>query len=207
MIELRFAFDYVDPGSYLAFALLERHLPQLRGSVDLTWIPLELSPPSTAPIDVREPIWTEMTEAMGEHAKREAIPFHAPVRVPETRKAHELALHAGEKGCFGTVHRALFEAHFQEGLDIGRIDILVEIGALKGLDRSETRTVLGVDRFGPVVSELRSDALAGGIRGVPTIAGPNGAIEGFQGPDSFLDSLETLVEGGPSSSDGDSDRR
>ena len=204
--DLRFAFDYVDPGSYLASALLERYKPQLHGSVHVTWIPLELSPPSTASIDVRAPAWMEMTNAICEQAKREAVLFHTPVLVPRTRKAHELALHAKEKGCFEAVHRALFEAHFQDGTDIGRIDVLVEIGALEGLERSETRTVLGVDRFCPVVSALRSDALAEGIRGVPTITGPNRAIEGFQGPESFFDFLETVADGGPSSGDGDSDR-
>jgi predicted DsbA family dithiol-disulfide isomerase len=202
--DLRFAFDYVDPGSYLAAVLLERYKPQLHGSVQVTWIPLELSPPWAASIDVRAPAWTKMTNAICEQAKREAVLFHTPVLVPRTRKAHELALHAKEKGCFEAVHRALFEAQFQEGTDIGRIDVLVEIGAIAGLERSETRTVLGVDRFGPVVSALRSDALAEGIRGVPTITGPNGAIEGFQDSESFFDFLETVADGGPSS--GDSDR-
>ena len=194
-IDLRFAFDYVDPGSYLAFKLLERRVPSLPVPVRMTWIHLELRVPWSAPIDADEVGWSEMTGLIRDHARIERIPFSTPTQIPRTRKAHELALHAKEKGCFEPVHLALFEAHFQDGLDIGRIDVLVGIGAESGLDRSEARTVLGVDRFSATVDSLRAEALGQGIRGVPTIIGPNGAAEGFHGPESLLDFIDVLPNG------------
>lgn len=105
----------------------------------------------------------------------------SPSFLPRTRKAHELAFMAAEKGCFSEVHRALFRSHFVDGEDIGRVDALVRIGVAAGLDGGEVHTVLGVDRFLPAVDEARVICRTLGVRGVPTMILGNDRLEGFQG--------------------------
>ena len=184
-IEIQFTFDYIDPGSYLASKLLARWIDAVDEAVLVNWRPLELRMPPTPPPHPADSGWSEMTREIGDHARREKVPFLIPTRIPWTRKAHELAFHARQQGCFDPVHEALFEAHFTEVRDIGRIDVLVSIGAEHGLDRAEIRTVLGVDRFRSSVEAGRRAVLAGGIRGVPTLEVPHSKFEGFRSPGSL----------------------
>ena len=196
--KISFAFDYVDPGSYLVSRLLERWGDRIDTVFVVTWTPLELRVPPASLLDPSDKSWLEMTRDIQTQAHEERVPFVEPKCIPWTRKAHELAFHAREKGCFEPIHRALFEAQFVEPRDIGRIDVLVEIAGEHGLDAGEARTVLGVDRFRSQVEESRAAAGAEGIRGVPTLELPGARFEGVRGPgslESFLtDVLRTESE-------------
>lgn len=177
---LRIAYDYIDPGSYLTWALLARTAASRAGPA-AEWIPLELRTPDRPVLDPKAPEWRGMTADLAEEARALDIPFRAPSFVPHTRKAHELALHAAESECFERVHEALFEAHFVDGRDLGRVDVLVAIAADAGLDPAEVRTVLGVDRFRPRIEELRTELLDEGIRGTPTLVEGTFRLEGYRG--------------------------
>lgn len=187
---LRITFDLVDPGSWLVFCRVRKGV-----NTEVEWDPLELRLPEQAPQDPNEPEWRGMTGGLALEASDLGIPIRIPDFIPHTRKAHELALHAREEGCFMEVLEALFEAHFVTGLDLGRVDALVEIARSAGLDAAEVRTVLGVDRHLPQVEELRATALGRGIRGVPTLEwitgdGAGDRLEGYPGHetlDAFLD--------------------
>ncbi len=190
---IHFFFDYVDPASYLLDTLLlERTLAT--PPEQLEHIPLEVRPPPAAAADPSSEPWRSLHEEMQALAAQLDIPLHRPNLIPRSRKAHELAFHAREKGCFPRVHRALFEAHFVEGRDIGRVDVLVKIAEEHDLDRSETKATLDVDRFLDTVREERVRAARTRVVGVPTLlaAGPR-RMEGFQGPeglDAFLTGLK-----------------
>lgn len=195
---IRFTFDYVDPGSYLSHALLRRWREAGEAIPEVEWVPLELRPLPEPPLDPTDEGWSAMTEAMQSAAGELGIPLQAPGNLPRTRKAHEMALHAEESGRHAEVHHALFLAHFRDGLDLGRVDVLVALAEGLGLDGAEVRTVLGVDRFLPRVLEFRRRALEAGVRGVPTLELGAERLEGFTGVDrlrGFID--EGLVPGVP----------
>lgn len=193
---MRIAFDYVDPGSYLTHVLLDRWM-EARERSRVEWLPLEIRPPGKPLVDPHEAGWAEMTATLQREASALEIPYTPPSFVPRTRKAMELALHAmetsehsdgqessgsGEESVFPTLHGALFRAHFVEGRDLGRVDVLVAIAEEAGMDGPECRTVLGVDRFRPVVESMRAELVGEGIRGVPTLIDGEIRLEGFQGP-------------------------
>ncbi|TVP78183.1 MAG: hypothetical protein EA352_02435 [Gemmatimonadales bacterium] len=191
---LRISFDFVDPGSRLVHALLPEDL-----AACAIWEPLELAPPHRPPLDPAAPLWVEMHESLATDARNHGIALRTPDVVPRTRKAHELALHAAEQGCLPAILQTLFEAHFEAGVDLGRVDALVELASAVGLDPAETRTVLGVDRFRPAVEEARANILRRGVRGVPTLEwtadpgtpddpdpnAPPTRLEGFRDPESL----------------------
>lgn len=199
-VRVEVVFDYVDPGSYLVTRLLERWGSGPGGrAASIRWRPLELRPPGSAPIDRRAPEWAAMEEAMAEEAGELGVAFRPPPGgLPRSRKAHELALHAREAGRFDAVHRGLFAARFEAGLDLGRVDVLVEVARGAGMDSAEARTVLGVDRFRPAVEAERDRLLDEGIRGVPTvrIAGGRILVEGYPGWGALLDVMNSLDDGG-----------
>ena len=198
-----FYFDFVDPGSYLVHELFRSAPADAPGPArDVIYRPLELRPPPQPLQDPRAPGWQAMTEALAEVAGALDLPFRVPALVPWTRKAHELALHAQERaGGVGTgatpLHHRLFRAHFDEGLDLGRVDVLVALAEEAGLDRSEVHAVLGVDRFVPLVEEARSQALDQGVRGVPTLILKDRWIEGFSGIETIRSVVQQGTPGSP----------
>ena len=149
--KLTFYFDYVDPGSYLLDRLLDKF------SVDrdhLALHPLEVCPPPKPPIDPTNPEWISYNTNIHQLARESGLDWHLPTSYPWTRKAHELSLHARDKGLEEFVHKEIFKAHFQQHLDIGRIDVLVAIASKSGLDPSETKATLDVDKYSEIIHLL-----------------------------------------------------
>ncbi|MEZ4417123.1 MAG: DsbA family protein [Gemmatimonadota bacterium] len=157
---IRLYFDYVDPLAWPAEARA-RELAALGFTVE--HIPLELRAPP-APLLAPEELADRQAQAA-----RLGPPGLAPLPrfVPWTRKAHELAMMGREKGVFDRVHTALLTAHLCRALDIGRIDVLVELAAGLGLDRTEAKAVLDVDRHADAIARIREHALSAGIATVP----------------------------------------
>jgi len=183
---IHIVYDYVDPGSYIAFRLLRSWREELADPPPVSWTPLELRTPSSSLLDPQDPAWEDLSRFIEGEAREAKIPFRVPRFIPWSRKAHELALHAREEGCFDRIHEAIFRAHFEEGRDIGRVDVLVELAGEQELDPAGARTVLGVDRFLPAVEEARRSLLDRGVRGVPTVETAGRVLEGFPDAAGFL---------------------
>jgi predicted DsbA family dithiol-disulfide isomerase len=92
-------------------------------------------------------------------------------------------------GVGDAVRAAVFDAYFEGGRDIGRVDVLVEIASFAGLDRTETKAVLDVDRHEADVTAKRLEAQALGVTDVPALSVDGRLVEGF--PD--LTGLGTLL--------------
>ena len=182
-----FYFDYVDPGSYVMDAQLVRLLPE---GVAVVRHPFELRAPPEDLIDPGSPEWRAYRQSVAELAAELELGLAFPDFMPWTRKAHELRLHAAEKGLEGPVHDALFKARFEDGSDVGRVDILVALGAGLGLDLTETKAVLDVDRYAGRVVELRRRAEAEGVVRTPTVRIGSQSLEG----PSRIDDLRGLLE-------------
>lgn len=187
MLQVRLYLDYMDPGSLL----MDRRLAALvQGrEAELLRLPWEVRRPPEPLLDPRDTAWTSYWESMVPELREEGVELQAPERVPWTRKAHELALHARAKGVFEPVHRSLFQALLVEGMDLGRVDVLVELGRQAGLDHSETKAALDVDRYAEELDRIREEARERGVRGVPTLVLHDRILEGIHPPeavDAFL---------------------
>ena len=101
-----------------------------------------------------------------------------PHSSPGAGKAHELRLHAAEQGLESLMHERVFSARFLEGADIGRVDVLVAAAEKIGLDPSESKAVLDVDKHRDRVVDLRREAEAAGVRRVPTLRSGAMSLEG-----------------------------
>lgn len=171
-------FDFVDPGSRLV-----AHLIDEAGVADaVEWRGFELRPPPRPLIDPADPAWRRRHARITEAARDLGVSMATADLVPWTRKAHELAAFAREGDCEHAVRRALFEAHFVDRIDIGRIDLLVGIAHRAGLDRTGARAVLDVDRFTDVVRGHREAARAHGVATVPALVAGGRRLEGLTGP-------------------------
>ena len=183
-----FYFDYVDPGSYLLERQLQQVLPE---EVVLIRHPFELRSLPDPPLDAESPEWAAYCNVVGDLAEEIGLRLAYPLFLPWSRKAHELRLHALEKGVEEPVHRALLAARFEEGADVGRIDVLVGIADSVGLDVTESKAVLDVDRHADTVVDLRRQAAAAGIRRPPALRAGNASLEG----PARIDDLRGFLEG------------
>jgi predicted DsbA family dithiol-disulfide isomerase len=102
--------------------------------------------------------------------------------VPWTRKAHELHAFASARDLGDRVRAAIFEAYFDAGRDIGRVDVLVDVAAAAGIDRTEAKAVLDVDRHGAEVAAVRAEAVELGVDDVPTVRVDGRLERGFPDP-------------------------
>lgn len=166
-------FDYVDPLSWL----LARELADT--GITLQWVPRELRPPPIPLTTIDDPDlvqrWSD-ARALGAESN---IVFAPPALVPWTRKAHELTLHAHQYESDVEMREAIFEAYLFDAKDIGRVDVLVDVARSVGLDISEAKAVLDVDRYEVDVARAFTDAIDADIHVVPTITLDGRRLEGF----------------------------
>ena len=175
-VQPRLYFDFVDPGSLL----LWRRMRALDAACGL--VGFEMRPPPAPPVDASDPAWTAYWDEVAADLAAIGLEPSRPIRVPWTRKAHELVEHARQSGA---PERALemcdrlFRAYVEEGVDLGRIDVLVGLAVDEGFDRTEVRAVLDVDRYRSDVEDGRRRAVDLGVRGVPTLLVGDRRLEGI----------------------------
>ena len=185
----RFYFDFLDPLSHLVELEL-REVERTHGG-RVARVPFELRPPPAPMLDPGAEAWRTRWDTAARAAEaREARLPDPPALIPWTRKAHELVLIAEEQDLGSRVRRVLFERAFDARVDIGRIDVLVAIAVELGMDETETKATLDVDRHTPTVERARTAAEAEGVRAPPTLVFAGRKLEGFHNADeivSFLD--------------------
>lgn len=180
----RFYFDYVDPLSYLVETELRAWEATGPEGARVLRTPYELRPPPAPLLDPDGPEWRARWERARALARRLDVDLTPPALVPWSRKAHELLLHAREHEAGEETHRALFAAA-AGARDLGRVDVLVEIATGVGLDLTETKAALDVDRFSEDVAALRAAALEAGVAAPPTLWADGELLEGFHNRDEI----------------------
>lgn len=182
----RFFFDLVDPLSYL----VDRELNALeaRSGTRIERVPLELRPPPAPLIDPDDPAWRKRWERA--RSLVADVELREPPLVPWTRKAMELVLHGRELGREDDVRRALFAAGIEEGRDLGRVDVLVDVARELGLDHSRAKAVLDVDRHSEAVRAARTDAAELGVAEPPALVAGGRVLRGFHNRDA----LDTFLQ-------------
>lgn len=113
------------------------------------------------------------------------------VIVANTLDSHRLLHFAKTQGLGNDLKDRLFQAHFTDGLDIGKKEVLADLAGDVGLDRSEAMRVLEGDDYAYDVAQDVQEAANIGVQGVPFfVFNRKYAISGAQPVDAFLQTLE-----------------
>lgn len=148
------------------------------------WMPYELRPEPVPLPDLSgsalEQSRQKWASGVGVMAERYGMDMRPPTSKPRSRKAHEAAEYARERGLFEPFRLALFKAYFGEDRDIGQVDVLVDVGGSVGLDAADLRHALESDRMREQLLQLEAVSQQLGVRAVPTIVIGNYAVEGAQ---------------------------
>jgi predicted DsbA family dithiol-disulfide isomerase len=188
--EIRFYYDVVCPYSYLESQVIEQAEDDGRAVVQ--WLPFELRP---APRPLLDPRGDHLRVDWAQNVYRRAlglgIEIHLPRYQPRSTLILAACLWAQEAGQLRVFRRALYEAFFCEGRDIG-----TEAEIARAAERAD----LGVGdaiaaAYSPAriarLSEIRADAETSGVRGVPSVLTEDGRTHWGMG------GLERLLDGRP----------
>lgn len=202
--------DVICPWCFVGKRRLERALDQLglTATAVIRWLPYELNPDMPSDGMARAVYRAQkfgperaaaldgnMTALGVEEGIRFA--FDRMERTPNTRNAHLLIAFASRSGLGGAAAEALFTAYFEEARDIGRDEVLAEIGVAIGLDRTAVLDTLRNDTLRTSIVDLEQEAARLGISGVPFfIIDDAWAVSGAQPTDAWLEALREIANSG-----------
>ncbi|NGQ97350.1 DsbA family oxidoreductase [Brevibacillus sp. SYP-B805] len=131
-----------------------------------------------------------------EAGKASGVTFHFDkVRYrPNTYASHTL-LKLAPEGKAAELVEAVFQAYFEEGRDIGNLDVLVDIGAQCGLDAEAVREAIESDRMKDEIAADLALARELQITGVPFFVIDNKlALSGAHPVENFLRAFRRVAE-------------
>jgi predicted DsbA family dithiol-disulfide isomerase len=118
--------------------------------------------------------------------------FEAITRAPNTLLSHRL-ISLAPAGAREAVIDAVYAAYFEQGRDIGDLEVLVDLAGAAGLDRDAMRGLLQSDAAREQVQADAAWAQQAGISGVPFfIVNNKYAWSGAQPPDAILQMLRQI---------------
>ncbi len=190
MPRVRFYYDVVCPYSYLETHAIEA--AEDARSVEVEWLPFELRP---APKPLLEPRGDHLRVDWTQHVYRRALALGIEIHLPRYQPRSTLALAAclwaeGQGGLRDFKH-ALYEAFFCEGEDIATDAELARAAGRAGLDPVAAVAAAYSPELFARIGEIRVEAEAAGVRGVPSLLSDDGGTHWGMG------GIERLVSGLP----------
>jgi predicted DsbA family dithiol-disulfide isomerase len=204
-IKIGIVSDVVCPWCYIGKRRLEKAMEMSsdRFDFDVEYFPFELNPhmPEEG-VDYRDYLcrkfgseakFVELSTHVKQIAAREGLTFNLDQQKvsPNTRNAHRVIMLAREDGKQMQVAEAFFRAYFTDGVDLSKIENLVEISASVGMDSEHIEQLLN-SNTGKIEIEMAEKELYDlGITGVPLFIIENKlAISGAQSVEAFTKAFD-----------------
>ncbi len=170
-LHLTVVSDYICPWCYIGISRVDRLAAEYDVAVE--WVPFELRP-GLPP----EGISFDRLRGQGRYtedylvyvrdlAADAGIEMRERSFIPNSRPALEAAEWARDNDCFETLHRALFHAYFEDGLDIGSRDVLQRVAEGSGVDADAMVAALVDGRYSARLEEKLDWSRVAGEGGVP----------------------------------------
>jgi 2-hydroxychromene-2-carboxylate isomerase len=182
---IRFYYDVVCPYSYMESSAVEAAVDA--GAVAAEWLPLELRPAPRPLLDPRgDHLRTDWTRNVYRRALALGLEIHLPRFQPRSTLPLAACLWAEEQGALRAFKHALYEAFFCEGEDIATDGEIARAATRAGLDPdAAVEAAYSSERVGRL-AEIRREAEAAGVRGVPTLVAGGRLHWGMGGVERLL---------------------
>jgi|SRR3989304_7624563 len=187
-------YDYICPYCFLGTKRIERLAKEF--DMDLEWRGIEIHP-EIPPQGVRRAKtlrFVQAAEDIKEMGLEDNITIKFPGIVTNTRLCLEASEFAKVKDSFSKFHNGVYEAYFLEGVNIGKIDVILNIGEKTGLDVIELEECLKKRTMLNKIEENRREAERAQIMGVPTFIFGKFPLHGVQSPEAFRKIINRAVE-------------
>jgi predicted DsbA family dithiol-disulfide isomerase len=127
------------------------------------------------PIDV-----PEMMRHLKQTAAELGLPFGDRTMTYNSRLAQELSKWAADKGRENPFNRAVFQAYFSDGLNIGSPAVLVNLADSAGLSADEAGRIIESRKYRRAVDQDWDRAVHLGVTAVPTFMIRSNSLVGAQ---------------------------
>ncbi|MCG5453539.1 MULTISPECIES: DsbA family oxidoreductase [Micromonospora] len=205
-MEIEIYADVICPWCYIGKRRLDEALASYEGEVTVRYRPFQLDPsPVTQPLPLVQALagkfgGPERARQMVDHVTQVAaadglrLDYDRAV-IANTFDAHRLVSWATDQGRAAEMVEALYQAHFNNGVDVGSREALATLAGEIGLDAADARRFLDSDER---VSDVAADLAAArdlGITSVPTfvLAGKY-AVSGAQEVQTLLAALAEVEQ-------------
>lgn len=187
--------DYVCPWCYIGSRRVAEFSREF--DVDVTWWPFELHPETPPEGRSIDDLVTRRGRDYADHlnafAAEAGITLASNRWLSNSHRALELSEFARDRGKFEVVHDALFRAYFEEGRNVGDLDVLCEIATSAGLEADEFRVEILVGRYAALIDQTTALARQKGVASTPTvIIDDRFVITGAQDLNVYTDALRRL---------------
>jgi len=169
MIQIQIWGDFECPFSYLQTLVLLKLKAKYGEKIDIVWRAFELNPSKQAFIPTAEYL-ENLKIASQEHIVEEAhLKLLSPQYLTNIRLAQESVYFAGVRGLSLSMATAIFDAFFNQGVDISTQEVILEIARKLGLDSDQLAEALTEGTFTKVVIQDEQEFKTYGFPGVPAI--------------------------------------
>ena len=177
--------DFVCPWCYLGIARLGALRDEIEFDVQWVYFPLHPDTPAEGmPLETlfagRDFDIAAANNRLSGLMDAEGLDYGNRSHTYNSRMAQELAKWADGLPEESGLNRALYEAYFVDGLNIGDTDVLLDIVRAAGLPEDDARVVLTERTFAPAVDADWEKARQYGVTSVPTFVVGNRGIAGAQ---------------------------
>jgi predicted DsbA family dithiol-disulfide isomerase len=138
------------------------------------------------PINIKQ-----VMEHLTRTARELGLPFGKREKTYNSRLAQELGKLAEEEGKGDEFHNAVFRAYFADGLNIGLVSVLMELGASTGLPEKKVQDVLENRIFKQAVDKDWTRSYQLGVTAVPTFRLNSISLVGAQPYQKLVQLMET----------------
>ena len=207
IVQVDIVSDVMCPWCIVGFKQLEQALGMTGTGAYIRWHPFELNPGMAAE---GQNLAEHIMEKYGSNAEQSrqarahltslgtdlgfSFNFSDDSRIVNTFAAHQLLGWAQGQGKQHPLKLALFDAHFTQGLDVSKPEVLVDVAETVGLDRAAAEEVLS---SGSQAEETRAHQqfwTSRGVSGVPSMVFDGRyMLTGAQGAQTYAQMLQKVV--------------
>lgn len=187
-------YDYNCPFCYLGSMSLNELSKEFE--MDIEWKGFEIHPEFPPEGRKRSKSIKSLRVSGGvmEMAREDGFQIKLPGFAANSRLALEGSEFAKTKGLFKEFHEGVYEAYFMKGLNIGDIDVLLDVGSCTGLDKSELKEALHSRSMYEKIEQNRHEAQNNRILGVPTYIFGKFPVHGYQPTETFRKIIQRAIE-------------
>lgn len=169
--------DYICPWCYLA---LDRYDQLVKLEVEVTIRPFELHPEISPEGRRHRPDGRTFAafKSVGAECEEVGLGFHMPSRTPNSNRALQVSefVRTAYPDAFDSLHRALFRAHFVDGLDIGDTETIKSLVSASGANLDAVIDAIETNEAALALQAARELAIEDGVAGTPTMIFDNGLV-------------------------------
>ena len=193
-IRIKMFSDYICPFCYLGKAIIDKL--KNRFDIEIEHVGIEIHPETPiSGVDLRK--WISETDEMYEHlrsrGKEYGLNFCEVKILPNSRKSLIVGEYSRKIGKNEEFTDEIFKAYFEDCLDIGKEEVIIEVAKNIGLTKHDVETALEDPLLQKVYANNCIEARKYNVTGVPTLIVNNEyAIVGAQHEQTFIELFEKI---------------